>query len=65
MQLTVKISTNHNYAEKTILAQAVDGIHPCVAILGSHICKADIQRKKEKRRLQQIPLIVMKTTEKN
>lgn len=34
--------TYQNYAKKIILAQAVDGIHPCVAVLGSHICKAVI-----------------------
>jgi hypothetical protein len=48
----------------TILAQAVDGIHPCVAILGSHICKAVIE--KVKKQITACPtLSVLKTKETN
>jgi len=53
-----------NLCEKNILVQAVDGTHPCVAILGSHICKAVIE-KVQKQITANSTISVMKTTETN
>jgi hypothetical protein len=49
---------------RTILAQAVDGTHPCVAAPGNHICTTD-NHKNISNRIAASPTFVMKTIKKN